>query len=68
VSAIDTHVASHFQSPNLWWPDSRKWAVVTDIDLEHTIVGCDESVATLLTADPLLEARLVPGDTPVRSL
>lgn len=69
VSAIiDIHGAGSFQSPNLWWPDSHEWVVVTDIDLEHTIVGCDQGVAALLTADPLLDARPVPDDTPLSSL
>jgi len=33
------HVASGRRSPNVWWPDDRRWIVVTEIDFAWTYVG-----------------------------
>jgi hypothetical protein len=44
------------QSPNLWWPDDRSWCVATEIDLNSTYIGCDDSCADEILATPGLEA------------
>ena len=31
--------ANYLQAPNIWWPEDKAWAVVTDIDLMDTYVG-----------------------------
>jgi len=50
------------QSPNLFWPASRAWCVVTEIDFDSTIVaGSSELIAAVL-AEPALEAWPVEQD------
>ena len=35
-------------TPQLWWPEDRRWFVSTDIDLEFTLIGADFSMASML--------------------
>lgn len=49
------------QTPNLWWPEDRAWVVVSEIDLDSTIVACVRACAdALLSSD--LEALEVSPD------
>lgn len=43
------------QSPNYWWPDDRKWIVVSDVDAPFTYVGGSEQLVEALLAEPQLE-------------
>jgi hypothetical protein len=45
VEAVSETTAerSHYQSPNLWWPDDHAWCVATEIDLNTTYMGCDDA-------------------------
>lgn len=48
-------------TPNLWWPGSRDWIVVTEVDSYSTYVGCNQIIASqILNADGLeaIEAQL----------
>jgi len=49
--------------PEWWWPEDRSWLVVTDYDLDSTIVGAGSEVADAILADPILEALAVTLDT-----
>jgi hypothetical protein len=31
------------QSASLWWPEDRAWCVATEIDFNHTYIGCDKT-------------------------
>jgi hypothetical protein len=48
--------------PEWWWPADHSWLVVTDYDLDSTIVGAGAEVADAILADPLLEAFGVTPD------
>jgi hypothetical protein len=43
-------------SPSYWWPSDRHWVVVTNIDLDSTIIACDPVVASRILSDGSLEA------------
>lgn len=47
------------QSPNIWWPDSREWIVVSEIDFASTYVGGPAALIDLLVNDDRLEAIAV---------
>jgi hypothetical protein len=47
---------SHYQSPNLWWPDDHAWCVATEIDLNTTYIGCDDACLDEILALPEVEA------------
>jgi hypothetical protein len=52
------------RSPNLLWPESRKWFVATEVDLDSTILAGGSSLITRILNDPAIEAYLVaPGDS-----
>ena len=52
----------HVQSPQLWWPEDRAWAVASEIDYNSTIVGGSVSlVETLVSSE--IEALRIDGDT-----
>jgi hypothetical protein len=38
-------------SPQLWWPEDQRWFVATEIDLELTLVGADESLANAISGN-----------------
>lgn len=48
--------ALHDQSPNLWWPESRRWCVATEIDFGWTYVGGPQHLVDELVASEDLEA------------
>ena len=49
-------------SPQLWWPDDRRWIVATEIDLVSTYIACSAQLADELIAGDQLEAiRVEPG-------
>jgi hypothetical protein len=52
------------QSPNLFWPDDRRWCVATEIDFDSTLVAGSDALVDDLIRTPLLEAfRVGPGDS-----
>jgi hypothetical protein len=58
-------------SPQLWWPEDQRWFVATEIDLEFTLVGADESLADAISGNAdinvqevSLEDRLDAGGAP----
>lgn len=51
------------QSPNLAWPEDRRWCLVTDIDLVSTYVGGPEALIAQILGHESLEAyEAVPED------
>jgi hypothetical protein len=36
-------------SPQLWWPEDQRWFVATEIDLDFSLVGADESLANAIS-------------------
>jgi hypothetical protein len=53
------------RSPNLWWPEDRRWCVASEIDLPVTYVGGPASLAEALLRDTRLEALAVTAGDPV---
>jgi hypothetical protein len=52
-----------YRSPNLWWPDDRRWCVATAIDFRWTYVGGSSECVTELLSNPSLEGvRLAPNE------
>ena len=43
-------------SPQLWWPDDRRWIVATEIDLVSTYIAGSRGLADELMADEQIEA------------
>ena len=54
----------HFQSPNLWWPDDRRWVLATEIDDWTTYVGGSRACVDELLASHELE--VVPSAPELR--
>lgn len=52
-------------SPNIWWPEDRKWCVATDIDLNSTYVGGSEACIEALVNDARFEVLATTLDAPV---
>jgi hypothetical protein len=55
----------HWDSPNIWWPEDRKWCVATDIDLDSTYVGGSEACIEALVNDARFEVLPTMLDAPV---
>ena len=49
------------QSPNIWWPEDRAWCVATEIDLNTTYVGCNETCRDELLASELEALSIDPA-------
>ncbi len=47
------------QSPNIWWPDSRDWFVVSEVDFASTYVGGPHEFIDSILDDDRLEAIAV---------
>jgi hypothetical protein len=47
-------------TPNLLWPTDRSWFLVSEIDLDSTVIGCSAEMAAELLADEMLETALIP--------
>ncbi|GAA2636102.1 hypothetical protein SMC26_39155 [Actinomadura fulvescens] len=45
------------QPVTMLWPADRTWCLSSDPDLSYTVVGCDETLAARLLAEPILRAR-----------
>ncbi|WP_040168484.1 hypothetical protein [Microbacterium gorillae] len=58
----DTPLGTATISPNLLWPADRSWILVTDIDLDSTVVGGSVALIDALITDPHLEALALPAD------
>jgi len=67
VSAITSLVTDFFwgDSPNIWWPEDRKWCVATDIDLDSTYVGGSDACIDALVNDARFEVLPTTLDAPV---
>lgn len=52
------------QSPNMAWPDDRRWFLITDIDLSSTYVGGTEAlIGQILRHDSLEAHEAFPHDS-----
>lgn len=56
---IDERHAAEVSTPELVWPQDRRWVVHTDYDLDSTYIAADTALATDLLADPMLETIAV---------
>ncbi len=54
--------ADDILSPSLIWPDDRAWVLVSDPDLDSTLVGGSAALAAALVARAGLDAVEIPGD------
>lgn len=52
-------------SPTMWWPENRTWIMVSPIDLEFSLIGCDQFLASSLLSENGIEAWQVALDDPV---
>lgn len=60
IDALPTFTfGSVYQSPNLWWPEDKKYCVGTDIDQDSTFVAGTEKCAEALIAYSRFEALRV---------
>lgn len=55
--------ADHPQTPTLVWPKDRDWYLVSDIDLDSTLIACSRSCADALLTAPGIEAHEIDRDT-----
>ncbi|MBK0421876.1 hypothetical protein JD292_07290 [Leucobacter sp. CSA2] len=51
------------QTPNLIWPRGREWVLVSEIDLDSTLIACSRDAADALLAAPGIEAVEITRDT-----
>lgn len=47
-------------SPGVLWPDDRAWTMVTEVDLDSTVVGGSVELVAALCADDRIEAMQIP--------
>jgi len=50
------------QTPGLLWPEDRAWVMVSEIDLDSTIIGGSAALVAAICAEPALEAHPIPED------
>lgn len=50
------------QSPNVIWPEGREWFLVSEIDLDSTLIGCSAACAGALLGAEGIEAVRVPDN------
>lgn len=60
-----TEVCISNVSPTMWWPENREWIIVSPIDLEFSLIGCDQFLASSLLSRNGIEAWQVTLDDPV---
>ena len=65
LSAVTSFHVNLWDSPNIWWPEDRKWCIATDIDLDSTYVGGSEACIESLVNDIRFEVLPTTLDTPV---
>ncbi|MDL9977992.1 hypothetical protein [Microbacterium candidum] len=53
---------SNPESPGIVWPADRAWIVVSEVDFDSTIVGCDQALLGELLRTPGLEVQVLPAD------
>jgi hypothetical protein len=56
LSVVPLFDAAGSQSPNLWWPQSRKWLISTEVDAYSSYVGGSAGMISELVASPEFEA------------
>ncbi|WP_148262657.1 hypothetical protein [Hoyosella subflava] len=61
-AVLDAGRTFQYESPNLWWPEDRRWCVASDIDLMATYVGGSLACIEDLLASPSLEAMPAKPD------
>jgi hypothetical protein len=52
-------------SPNFIWPEDRSWLLVSDIDLDSTLVGGSEELVQSILMSKEIEAWRVEPETHV---
>lgn len=55
--------AENPQTPTLVWPKDRDWYLVSDIDLDSTLIACSRACADALLTTPGIEAHEIDRDT-----
>ena len=65
LSTVMAFIDHWSHSPNLWWPEDRRWCVATDIDLPSSYIGCDARCLEALLRHASLEASPIDYDAPV---
>lgn len=63
VSASET--TQQAQSPSLLWPEDREWYLVSEIDLDSTLIACSRACANALLAAPGIEALEIDRDADI---
>lgn len=66
VEAALAFVDSHYQTPNLWWPEDRSWCVASEIDLPWTYLAGSEALIENVLAEARLEALPARADDPIQ--
>lgn len=51
------------QSPSVVWPDDHRWVLVTEVDLDSTIVAGTNELIRAIVADPRIEAAPIREGT-----
>lgn len=59
-SALDLYGHAGGQSPNLWWPESRRWFVSTEVDAHSTYIGGPRELIEGLCRSNEIEAIELP--------
>ncbi|PAY24291.1 hypothetical protein CEY15_04725 [Dietzia natronolimnaea] len=54
--AMSGLASGRFRGVDALWPDGREWLVVTDIDWEYSLLGCDRGTAEAVLAAEGVEA------------
>ncbi len=65
VEWVEERNAAAVSTPELVWPEDRRWIVCCDYDLSSTYLASDASLADDLLADPMLETVEVALETRV---
>jgi len=52
-------------APNFIWPADQSWLVVSDIDLDSTLVGGDDALTQSIVSSKELEAFRISQDVPL---
>jgi len=46
-------------SPQLWWPEDKRWFVATEIDFDFSLVGADEGLADAILENKEIDVQRV---------
>lgn len=56
IPAMSGLASGRFRGVDALWPDGREWLLVTDIDWEYSLLGCDRVAADAVLASDGVEA------------